>query len=286
VSEGCLPICVERILVPLDKSTHSFAALKAAIELARHYDAELTGVFIEDITILNLAQMPFHQEVGEYTAIIREISSDGLSRGLHVQSRWVIQSFRKLINETDIIADFAVLRGDVNEMIDKEAQKCDLIIIGKSGTNILGRSRLGSTAKMMIQEHKVPLLLVEENNQLGYPMILLYENSPEGKISLETARDLLDPDENLVILLNKDNPLLFSETTTQLKKWASIHQINISIQGFKTRSLRRHIHMIDKLKTGLFILPHNADPINHSIAQVCLEMISLPVMLIRVKDLQ
>jgi nucleotide-binding universal stress UspA family protein len=282
VSEIYKPIYVERILVPLDNSTHSFAALKAAVEMANHYGAELRGVFIEDITLLNLAQMPFHQEVGEYSAIIREISFDGLNRGIFVQSRWVIQSFRKLTNQTDIKAEFTVLRGDVNKMIDKESQTCDLIIIGKSGKNILGRSRLGSTAKMMVQKHQNPLLLVEENNQLGYPMILLYENSPEGKISLETARDLLDPEETLVILLNKDDPELFLETTSQLNKWASMYQINISIQGFKTHSLERYIHMIMKLKTGLFILPHITDPVNQTIAQVCLEKISLPVMLIRV----
>lgn len=281
MSEVYEPICVKRILVPLDHSNHSIAALQAAIKLARHYEAELKGVYVEDINLLKLAEMPFHQEVGQYTAIIREISADGLSRGIFVQSRWVVQKFRRLINQTDINADFVVLRGDVSETIDLESQKCDLVVIGKSGKNIMGKSRLGSTAKRMIQYHQIPLLLVEEDNQIGSPMILLFDNSPTGKIGLETARDLLEPHETLLILLNKDDPEGLSEAKAYLKQWTSIHHINISIEGFRTHYIQRFIQMIDRLKTGLFILPQHPEPINQAIVDVSLQMISLPVLLIR-----
>ena len=74
MSEAKKPICVEKILVSLDSSKHSLAALLAAVQLARHFDADLKGIFVEDTTLLSLAEMPFRQEVGEYTAIVREIS--------------------------------------------------------------------------------------------------------------------------------------------------------------------------------------------------------------------
>ncbi len=280
MSEVYEPLCVKRILVPLDHSNHSIAALKAAVKLAQHYDAEIKGIFVEDINLLNLAEMPFHQEVGEYTAMIRKISSEGLSRGIFVQSRWVIQSFRRLINHTDLDGDIVVLRGDVSEIIDGESQKCDLVVIGKSGKNFLGRSRLGSTAKRMIQYHRIPLLLVEENNQLGSPTILLFDNSPAGKIGLETASDLLEPHETILILLNKDDPTGYSEAKAYLKQWTANHHINISIEGFRTRTIRRFIQMIDRLKKGLLILPQHAEPLNQAIVDVCLELVSLPVLLI------
>lgn len=275
------PICVERILVSLDNSTHSIAALKAAVELARHFNADLKGVFIEDVNLLNLAEMPFRQEVGEYTAIVREMSTDGLSRSIFVQSRWVVRSFRKIINQSDINADIIVLRGDVNEMIEQESQTCDLIVIGKTGTNPIGGRRLGSTAKALINSHKKPLLLVEENNRLGYPMILFYSNSPLGKISLETIRTLLDPEETLVILLNKDDPDDFSHQKAELERWASTHKVNISVQAIKTQAFMRFIQMINGLKTGLFVLPHYDDPTRQGIIQLCLDEISLPILLVR-----
>jgi nucleotide-binding universal stress UspA family protein len=281
VSEGCKPICVERILVALDKSSHSLAALQAAIELARHYHAALKGVFVEDINVLNLAKMPFHQEVGEYTATIREISMDGLSREISVQSRWVTHFFQKSINQTDVNADFSVLRGNIHEMLNKESKACDLVVIGKSGTHPLGRRRHGSTAKALIQHHLKPLLLIEENTQLGSPIILVYENSPIGKISLETARDLMDPAETLMIFLNADDPDIFSKSNTELKQWAFEININISIESFKSPAISRVIGLVEGMKTGLFILPHNNDSpvINRFVFY--LEKIRLPTLLIR-----
>lgn len=275
------PIRVKRILVSLDNSMHSMAALQAAVELAQHYNAELKGVFIEDTALLRLAEMPFCQEVGEYTAIVREISTDGLSRGIYVQSRRVIRSFRNLINQTDLTAEIFIRRGNVNETIDEESQKSDLIVIGRSGTNPLGGHRLGSTAAALIRNHNKPLLLIEENNRLGYPMLVYYENSPLGQTCLETARDLLNPEETLVILLHQDDPEAFSNDTGHVKQWSARHSVNISIQAIKTRTITRFFRIIEGLKTGLLILPHALDSHSEAFTLLCLEKINLPTLLIR-----
>lgn len=281
VSKVCEPICVEHILVALDKSSHSLAALQAAVELARHYHATLKGVFVEDINVLNLAKLPFRQEVGEYTATVREITTDGLSREISVQSRWVTRFFQATINQTDVSADFVVLRGNIHEIVNKESQACDLVIIGKSGTNPLGRRRFGSTAKALIKHHQKPLLLIEENTQLGYPIIVIYEDSPLGKISLETARNLIDPEETLVIFLNADDPDDFSITATKLKQWGIENKINISIESFKLLAISRVIGIVEDMKTGLFILPHNNESLLINRFELFLEEIRLPIFLIR-----
>lgn len=281
MSEVYKPICVERILVSLDSSAHSFAGLQAAVELAHHYDAVLQGVFVEDITLLSLAEMPFHQEVGEYSAIIREISTDGMTRGIFVQSKWVIRTFRKLINQTDLKGDIAVLRGNVLEVIEKETEQCDLLIIGKTGTNPSGQRRLGSTTKALIRKQQKSMLLVEEGNRLGYPMIVFYDPSPQGRISLETSRDLLGPGETLMILLNADSPDELEENKQVLKNWAVENQVNVSIQTYKTRAFKRFLQMISGLKSGLFILPYLQNQEKRAFVEICLRTVSLPILLVR-----
>jgi nucleotide-binding universal stress UspA family protein len=281
VSEANEPICVERILVSLDSSKHSYAALQAAVELARHYDATLKGIFVEDTTLLNLAEMPFHTEVGEYSATIREISSDGITRGILVQSQWVTKTFHKLIKQTKLQSEFSIIRGKVIQTIDQESDKCDLLIIGKSGSNPLIGRRLGSTTKAIIQKEHKSLLLLEEGNHLGNPIIILFNDSPLGKIGLETARDLLSPGETLVILLSEDNQKEFELNKKALSDWASENQINISIQTYKRRSFDQFIQMISGLKTGLFIMPHiQKNPLQY-IIDTCLKKVSLPILLIR-----
>ncbi len=274
------PICVERILVSLDSSTHSFAALQAAVELARHYNASLQGVFIEDITVLNLAEMPFHQEVGQYSATVREISTDGITRGIFVQSRWVIRTFHRLINQTNLKGDFSILRGKVPETIEKEAEKCDLLIIGKSGTNTLRSQKLGSTARILIDKGQKSLLLVEEDNRLGYPMIVFYDDSPEGLAGLETARDLLDGGESLVVLIRNDDPAYYQDKKIEIIEWASTHEINISIQNYNARNFGRFIQRIDGLKEGLLILPNIKDAEKKAFIAYCLERVTLPILFV------
>lgn len=288
MSESVKPICVNRILVSLDSSRHSIAALHAAIELAHHYNASLKGIFVEDLTLLSLAEMPFRQEVGEYSAIIREISSDGMTHGIFVQSRRVIRIFRKLINQTDLIGEIAVLRGNVNKTIKQESKECDLLILGKSGTNPLTKNRLGSTTRAMIRDQKKTLLLVEEHNQLGSPIIVLYENSRLGQIALETACDLLDPGETLIILLKEDDPLEFESDRKRIIEWGTEMQINLTIQSFKPRSFERFLQRVHGIKTGLFILPHLQEIreiLHKSPIEIILEKISLPVLLIRNADM-
>jgi nucleotide-binding universal stress UspA family protein len=275
------PICINRILIPLDTSSHSFAALQAAVNLAHHYQAKLRGIFIEDITLLSLAEMPFRQEVGEYTAIIREISTDGMTRGIFVQSKTVVKTFQNLIRRTDLEGDIAILRGKVNEIIKSEASQCDLLILGKSGTNPSSIHRMGSTTRAMIRDQKVSLLLIEEGNQLGHPIFVLFDNSPLGATSLETAGDLLEPGQSLVILLNNDNDHTFEENRKFLRRWSSEKQINISIQGFKPRSFDQFVKQFSGLKTGLFVLPKLEDIKKRWLVEICLEEVTLPVLLIQ-----
>ena len=281
MSEQYQPICVERILLSLDSSSHSFSALKAAVKLARHYDASIKGVFIQDSMLLNLAKLPFFREIGEYTAISREISTEGITRGIIVQSRWVIRTFHKVINQSGINGNFFILRGKVHEILENESKNCDLLIIGKTGTNPLGRPRLGSTARLMVRKNKKPLLLVEEDNELGYPIFVLFDDSALGWVSLETARDYLDPGETLNIILNDDNLEIYKLNQAKIREWAIEKKINISFQSYQSRNFERFLETINFLKTGLLVLPHVGKNLDKTVIERILEKVSLPTLLIR-----
>lgn len=280
MTESCQPICVKHILVSLDSSGHSFAALRAAIHLARHFQAEITGLFVEDTTLLSLAEMPFRQEVGEYTAIIRNISTDGMTRGIFVQSRKINRTFKKLINDSDLMGNFTVLRGKVSESIRQASKECDLLILGKSGTNPLRKRKLGSTAQALSRDPKIPILLVEEENLLGTPVFVLFDNSQRGKISLETARELSEPDA-LNIILIEEEPAVILEQKAYLKKWAEQHQVDIKVFAYNPQTFPQFLPKIKGLKKGLFIIPHQPARLDWKIAESCLEKISVPILIIR-----
>ena len=55
---------LRRIVVGLDAGPRDRAALEAAAQLAARMQAELVGLFVEDIDLLHLAGLPFAREVG------------------------------------------------------------------------------------------------------------------------------------------------------------------------------------------------------------------------------
>ena len=80
---------VRRILVAVDASHHSIAALEAAVELATRFQAELLGLYVEDINLLRLAQLPFGREVGTFShRLPADMTVDDASHRTHAEELW------------------------------------------------------------------------------------------------------------------------------------------------------------------------------------------------------
>ena len=89
---------MRRILVAVDASPHSLAALDAALRLAADLEAEVIGLFVEDINLLRLAGMPFASEVRTSSAATYELSSGGMEAGMRAQAaraRRLVQQARR-----------------------------------------------------------------------------------------------------------------------------------------------------------------------------------------------
>ena len=73
---------VRRILVALDASAHSLAAVEAAARLAEKVDAELEGLFVEDVNLIRLARLELAREIDVLSARLRDLESQQLERQL------------------------------------------------------------------------------------------------------------------------------------------------------------------------------------------------------------
>jgi len=62
---------------------------EAVARYARSLEAELLGLFIEDVELLRLASLPFAREVGLASASLLSMSLEGLERQLRAQARFV-----------------------------------------------------------------------------------------------------------------------------------------------------------------------------------------------------
>ena len=55
---------IRRILLALEAGNGGSAAMEAATHLAAQLNAELHGLFLEDINLIRLAELPFAREIG------------------------------------------------------------------------------------------------------------------------------------------------------------------------------------------------------------------------------
>ena len=76
---------LRHILVALDASTHSLAAVEAAADLAAAMQAEMEGLFIEDINLIRLASLPCTREV-RHTASMASLDLEQMERALKAQA--------------------------------------------------------------------------------------------------------------------------------------------------------------------------------------------------------
>jgi nucleotide-binding universal stress UspA family protein len=163
------------IVVALDASTYSLAALRAAIELAEMLDGEVEGLFIEDINLLYLCDFPFTREIGSYTANMRPLQSESVERQLRTQGESIHQAMNRVVLKTPVHWTFHVRRGSVVNELLAAAHSADLLSIGRSGQT--RRRTLGSTARSLVQRSRRPVLVLDENGGLVYPLMAIYTGS-------------------------------------------------------------------------------------------------------------
>jgi len=152
LDEGRPLQAISAILVPIDFSDHSRAALRHATELARTYGARLD--------LLHVVQQPnypyFYAPVPAMPPV--DQIHDLHKRGKEALERWVAEDGDSALEHrleivdghpASEIATFAEERG------------CDLIVTASHGLTGLDRLLLGSTSEQVVRTSRVPVLMVK-----------------------------------------------------------------------------------------------------------------------------
>ena len=198
---------IRHIAVALDCSPHSIASLNAAAELARRMHADLTGIFVEDINLLRMAELPCSHEIRMYTAEPEKLDMQQLERSLRMQAKEAERALQRIAGELMVEYSFRVCRGLVPAEVILAAHEADLLVLGRSGRSPSCRKGLGSTARKALAEGKRPLLLMRTGfTAKEWPVLVLYDGSKGAQQALDTALDLAHPGIILNVLILGDSP--------------------------------------------------------------------------------
>ena len=188
MSEPDTAFTIRRILVALDASTQSQAALEMAVDLATKMEAELSGLFVEDVELLRMADSPSAREIAYPAATEAPLNRTIMERKLRAQSEQIRHTLAAAAHRAKLRWSFRTVRGQVTSALLAAASDNDIVAIGRLGWS-LGR-RIGSTA-LELATSSIPLLLISQRAVLGNLRLLVYyDGSSASKNALLVAAKL------------------------------------------------------------------------------------------------
>lgn len=183
-----------RIVVTLDASACGRAALETAAELAAQMQAELWGLFVEDVALLRLANLPLASEVALPCAVPRPLEPVRLQHALRLHAERVRQAVAEAAGRRQLRWSFQVLQGDVVRTSRTLAEQAELLILGwaemvASGMSA-GATRAATGSILVIDEgppagDRVLRAAAALAQLLGSELLVLH---PEGSGEADAAR--------------------------------------------------------------------------------------------------
>ncbi len=194
---------IRRILVALDASADSEAALELSAGLAARLGAELVGVYVEDDSLVGVAGLPFAQEVSSLSGRPRPLQARILRDQLKALGRRSRERLRGVAEVHRITWSFRTVQGRPAVRLRELAEEADLVTLGIRGRTP-GRGP-GSTTLALGTRGRIPTLVAPRNRRAGKTVHVLYDGSGAGREALVTATELARASgQNLVVLLPYD----------------------------------------------------------------------------------
>jgi nucleotide-binding universal stress UspA family protein len=189
---------IRRILIAVDVSASGIAALEAVVAFASRMEAELLGLFIEDINLLRLAALPFAREVSFLSARTRRLGGAEMERALRAQAALAEAALIAAAQREGVSCSFRVVRGEVTAELLAAAHEVDLVAIGMTRA---GKRHAGSTMRGILGTAPGSLLLLPPDTQIRSPVMVIYDGSAASVNALAVAQRLAQMDSGMLTLL-------------------------------------------------------------------------------------
>jgi nucleotide-binding universal stress UspA family protein len=282
MSEGGQQSAIGVILVALDASPHSQAALEAAAELATGLRAELLGLFVEDINLLKLAGSSFAWETGFFSASRRQLSTPEMERQLRAQATRIRRSLAVTAGRAHVPWKFRVARGAIASELLTAAAEADLVILGKRGWSPAGRRRLGSTARTVLAQATCLTLVLQQGARLRLPVVVVYDGSPAGRKALDASTHLVrGKDGYLTVFILADDPDMARTLQTEVAEWLRERGMEAGYRWLVGVDVTRLTELVEREGCGVLVIPSQGSRLNNEMFLMLLDEAECPVLLVR-----
>lgn len=270
---------IQKIIIGLDASPHSLAALELAALLAEKYEAELIGIYVEDINLIRIAALPFVREVDFFSTMVRQVDTSQVVRHLHAQARRAQRALAAIGTEARLRWSFRVSRGVISAELLAAALEADLVILGKVGWS--RRRQLGSTAQVVVAQSPRQTLIFQPGEHLKRPILVVYDGSEAGDKALITTGQLRVEDSPVTVVIIAKNPELATQLKAKVVTWSKENDIDTHVLRLSKLDGSMIARLAWSERCGVLVLPAESKVIPIEAILTLLNKAHCAVMLVR-----
>ncbi|GIX49420.1 MAG: universal stress protein [Candidatus Tectimicrobiota bacterium] len=176
----------QRLLVALDGSPHSEAALQYGVMLARAFGATLRGVHVVDIVQV---ESPLLYDLAGAIGAAPQLNLTALMRqNLELRGQQLLATFRRTCEDAGVACETQLAVGVVPHEILRAARDVDLILMGRGGLHTrLSKALLGSAVERVVRHAGKPTLVSPEHYAPVHRLLVATDGSPSATAALDTA---------------------------------------------------------------------------------------------------
>jgi nucleotide-binding universal stress UspA family protein len=179
---------IKNILVPIDGSEHSNAALEYAIWMTEKFDGMLLGQHVIDT--ISIEGSFFHDISGslgfepylDFSSKMREI--------LEERGKTVLDEFAERCRQKNVKHQSFLDTGLISNEICARAKVADLVVIGHRGVNEqFSTGLLGTTAETVTRKSPRPVFVSTKSFKVIERPLLAYDGSQRASSAMESAAE-------------------------------------------------------------------------------------------------
>ena len=277
---------VYRILVALDATEDSLASLDLAIRMAAKLRAELEGLFIEDINLLRMAELPCTRVVSVAATSGEGMRLPSMERELRRRARVARDSLAMNAERYAVRWSFRTARGDMAKEVLLAAAEADIVVVGKSDHAYPQRLKLGATARTL-SAHSPSAVLITNHHFLTADysppgaILVAYDDTDTGDRGLKLAARLALSERHPFTVLIPESKRAGQSLKNSAEALTAALGLQPRIRMVNRNEWSRLSEFVHAEHSELFILGCQNPLLRSKTTDKIVEKLEIPVLLIR-----
>jgi nucleotide-binding universal stress UspA family protein len=244
--------------------------------------AELVGLFVEDVNLIRFSALPFAQELRWPAARRQKLDEQQMEHQLRLRASQAKRALAAAADQLEVAWTFNVVRGQVTDEVLMACLEADLLSLGCTSRTMMQKSRLGSTAREATQRAPRSVLLARRPSEMDWPVVVTYDGSVLARRGLAAGIRLAQRYENnLIVLVLGESRESAAPLVEQVQALAEPTPVHVDFRFVTTGDAEQLVSMLRNQPCSLIVLAGETPPLHGEALQALLDGLDCPVMVVR-----